>query len=58
MNSDVLKQALLELPHVQTVWFDEQGGWYFSPCGVTVTSCTREEILGKSESQEEVKKKK
>ena len=59
MNNDALKQALIELPHVQTVWLDQDGQWYFTPYVTTTSSYTRDEILGKVDAPaEEVKKKK
>lgn len=46
MNSPELKAALQELPHVQTIWFNEAGEWFFFEATGTVMSITRDEALG------------
>jgi bifunctional N-acetylglucosamine-1-phosphate-uridyltransferase/glucosamine-1-phosphate-acetyltransferase GlmU-like protein len=41
-----LKEALINLPHVQIVWVDENSNWYFrKPLKIEVVEMKREEVL-------------
>lgn len=46
LNMNELKEAILNLPHIQIVWVDENSNWYFrKPLKIEVVEMTRSEVL-------------